>query len=315
MENYSFLNSVNEYFDKSSQHVRVSPSLLQQIKHCNSVYKINFPFKDGNNLEIIEGYRVQHSHHKLPTKGGIRFSEHVNQDEVMALAALMTYKCAVVDVPFGGAKGGVRINPKKYSPEQLERITRRYAMELVQKNFIGPGIDVPAPDMGTGAQEMAWILDTYIKMHPGDVNGYGCVTGKPISQGGIRGRVEATGLGVFYGVREAMSHEEDMKKLKLTTGIEGKTLIIQGLGNVGYHAANFFQEAGVKIIGIAEWNSGIYNPKGINLEAAYKHFRNKGSFKGFTKAKLVPKSIDVLNYACDILIPAAIEGQIHKGNA
>ena len=189
----------------------------------------------------------------------------VNQDEVMALAALMTYKCAIVNVPFGGAKGGIKINPKKYTPFELEKITRRYASELVKKNFIGPGIDVPAPDYGTGAREMSWIVDTYASLNPGDVNALGCVTGKPVTQGGVRGRTEATGLGVFYGVRELCNVAEDMKKLGLTTGIEGKKVIVQGLGNVGYHAAKFFYEAGAIIVGLAEYEGGIYNEKGLDL--------------------------------------------------
>src|SRR6478672_4392459 len=227
---YSFFQSVEKSFDKAAKFTQFDPGILEQIKACNSVYQMRFPVKrDDGSIEVIEAYRVQHSHHKLPCKGGIRYSPDVNQDEVMALASLMTYKCAIVNVPFGGAKGGIKINPRNYTPFELEKITRRYASELVKKNFIGPGIDVPAPDYGTGAREMSWIADTYASLKPGDVNALGCVTGKPVSQGGVRGRTEATGLGVFYGVRELCKGEEDMTRLGLSVGVKGKRVIVQGL--------------------------------------------------------------------------------------
>ena len=208
-----------------------------QTMQCRLSYVV--PVKIGDKIEVIEAYRVQHSHHKTPCKGGIRFAAEVNQDEVMALAALMTFKCAIVNVPFGGGKGGIKINPKKYSAIELEKITRRYTAELIKKNFIGPGTDVPAPDYGTGEREMAWILDTYSAMHPGEIDAAGCVTGKPITQGGVRGRREATGLGVFFGLREVCNMPDVMKKLGLTTGVEGKRVVVQGLGNVGYHSQIF----------------------------------------------------------------------------
>jgi glutamate dehydrogenase (NAD(P)+) len=179
----------------------------------------------------------------------------------MALAALMSYKCALVDVPFGGAKGGIRINPAKYTVEQLQNITRRYTTELIKKNFIGPGIDVPAPDYGTGPREMAWILDTYQAFRHGEIDSIGCVTGKPVTQNGIRGRAEATGRGVYYGIRECMSYSEDMVKIGLTKGIAGKTMVVQGLGNVGSNTALISQQEGdVKIIGIAEREGSIKLP-------------------------------------------------------
>src|SRR6187551_142909 len=240
---YSFFQSVEKSFDKAAKFTQFDPGILDQIKACNSVYQMRFPLKrDDGTVEVIEAYRVQHSHHKTPCKGGIRFSDEVNQDEVMALAALMTYKCAIVNVPFGGGKGGIKINPKKYSEYELEKITRRYTSELVKKNFIGPGIDVPAPDYGTGAREMAWIVDTYASLKPGEIDAAGCVTGKPVSQGGVRGRTEATGLGVFYGLREVCNMKTVMDKLGLSVGVEGKTVCVQGLGNVGYHSALFFQK-------------------------------------------------------------------------
>lgn len=312
---YSFFQGVQRNFDKASSYTRFEKGILEQIKACNSVYKMKFPVRIGDKIEVIEAYRVQHSHHKLPCKGGIRYSMDVNQDEVMALAALMTYKCAIVNVPFAGGKGGIRINPKNYSTFELEKITRRYASELVKKNFIGPGLDVPAPDYGTGAREMSWIADTYASLKPGDIDALGCVTGKPISQGGVRGRTEATGLGVYYGVREFCSIEEDMKQLGLPRGIEGKRIIIQGLGNVGYHAAHFFQQGGALLVGIAEYEGGIYNEKGLDLETVVEHRKATGSILGFPGARDFPQSLDTLEQPCDILIPAALENTINASNA
>lgn len=250
----------------------------------------------------------------MPTKGGIRYALEVNEDEVSALAALMTYKCAVVDVPFGGAKGGIRIDKSNYSKAEIERITRRYTYELVKKNFIGPDVDVPAPDYGTGEQEMSWIMDTYNALTK-DINGEGCVTGKPISHGGIRGRKEATGLGVFFGTRESCDNAEDMKALGLQRGIEGKTVIIQGFGNVGFHTAKFFHEAGAKIIGIAEYNGGLFNPKGMdpNLIDAFR--KETGSILNFPAAKTISNGMELLTSNCDILIPAALENQLTEHNA
>ncbi|MBI3193951.1 MAG: Glu/Leu/Phe/Val dehydrogenase, partial [Ignavibacteriae bacterium] len=244
MNETSFFGDVVRNFDNAAKYLEYPAGLLEQIKVCNSVYHFKFPVETDEGYQVISAWRVEHSQHKSPTKGGIRYNEDVNEDEVMALAALMTYKCAVVDVPFGGAKGGIKINPKEYSVSQLQRITRRYTAELVKKNFIGPGIDVPAPDYGTGEREMAWMADTYAALNPGQIDAAACVTGKPVSQGGIRGRREATGRGVYFAVREACNNKEDMKKFGLTPGLEGKRVVVQGLGNVGYHAAKFIQEGG-----------------------------------------------------------------------
>lgn len=312
---YSFFQGVERNFDKASVYTRFEKGILEQIKACNSVYRMKFPVRIGDQVEVIEAYRVQHSHHKLPCKGGIRYSMDVNQDEVMALAALMTYKCAIVNVPFGGAKGGIKIDPKKYTPFELEKITRRYASELVKKNFIGAGIDVPAPDYGTGAREMSWIADTFATLNPGDINALGCVTGKPVSQGGVNGRTEATGLGIFYGVREVVNVAEDMKKIGLTTGVEGKKVVVQGLGNVGYHAAKFFAEAGAILVGLAEYEGGIYSEKGLNLEDVMAHRKSTGSILGFPGATDIKNSLDTLEVDCDILIPAALEAVITGDNA
>ena len=310
----SFFEDVLRYFDRAAAFTKYPKGLLDQIKFCNSVYRMKFPIRVKDDIEVIVAYRVEHSQHKLPTKGGIRYSLAVTQDEVKALAALMTYKCAVVDVPFGGAKGGVRIDPKAYSEVELEHITRRYTAELVRKNFIGPGIDVPAPDYGTGSREMAWIADTYAAFNPGIDSG-ACVTGKPISQGGIRGRTEATGRGVYFGVREALSNQNDMKQIGLTTGIEGKKVIIQGLGNVGYYTAKFFQEAGAVIIAVSEFEGAIYSPKGLDIEAVLKHRKATGSILNFKGSKNLKKRSLALEMDCDILIPAALENQINSENA
>jgi glutamate dehydrogenase (NAD(P)+) len=314
---YSFFQSVEKSFDKAANFTKWDPGILEQIKACNSVYKMRFPVKmDDGHIEVIEAYRVQHSHHKSPCKGGIRFSIEVNQDEVMALAALMTYKCAIVNVPFGGGKGGIKVNPHKYSAYELEKITRRYTSELVKKNFIGPGIDVPAPDYGSGEREMAWIVDTYMSLKPGEIDGLGCVTGKPITQGGVRGRKEATGLGVFYGIREVFNMPEVLKKVGLTTGLEGKTVVVQGLGNVGYHSAKFFREKGKsKVIAIAEHDGAIYNPEGLNEEEVFQHKRKTGGVMNFPGATNIPNSADALELECDILIPAALENVINASNA
>lgn len=260
---------VSKYFDKAAAYLDHPPGLLAQIKACNSVYRMRFPLKrDDGTIEVINGWRAQHSVHRLPTKGGIRFSPQVDEDEVSALAALMTYKCALVDVPFGGAKGAVRIDTSKYSDGELERITRRYTYELFAKNLIGPGVDVPAPDYGTGAREMAWIVDTYSTLAPGQIDALGCVTGKPVTQGGVRGRTESTGRGVYFALREAVCCEEDMKAMGIEPGLDGKRVIVQGLGNVGYHAAKFIQEGGGTIVALAEREGAAFS-EGTRCGARY----------------------------------------------
>ncbi|MEO0331904.1 MAG: Glu/Leu/Phe/Val dehydrogenase, partial [Bacteroidota bacterium] len=316
MENYSFFDNVNQFVEQAAGYMALPQGLLDQIKQCNSVYQMNFPVKlDNGHYEVVEAYRVQHSHHRLPVKGGIRYSMAVNEDEVKALAALMSYKCALVDVPFGGAKGGVKIDTRKYSESELEKITRRYTTELIRKNFISPAQDVPAPDYGTGAREMAWIADTYSSINTGELNALACVTGKPISLHGIRGRTEATGRGVFYGIRTAVDIAEDMQSLGLTPGLEGKRIIIQGLGNVGYYSAKYLQEGGAIITGIAEYNGGIYDPSGLDVEKVYQLKQEKGSILGYKNAQDIQNSIELLEYECDILVPAALENQITAENA
>ena len=315
-QNYSFFQSVERSFDKAAKFTNFDHGILEQIKACNSVYQMRFPLKrDDGTIEVIEAYRVQHSHHKTPCKGGIRFSDEVNQDEVMALASLMTYKCAIVNVPFGGGKGGIKINPKNYSVYELEKITRRYTAELVKKNFIGPGIDVPAPDYGTGPREMSWIVDTYQSLKPGEIDAAGCVTGKPVTQGGVRGRTEATGLGVYFGIREVCNMPEIMKRQGLELGIKNKTVIVQGLGNVGYHTAKFFREGGAKVIALAEYEGAIMNVDGLNEEEVFQHRKATGSILNFPGATNLLNNTDALEMECDILIPAALENVINGQNA
>lgn len=315
-EGKKFLDSVHEFFDHAASFSKLSPGILAQIKAPNSVYKVSFPVEIEGKIEVIEGIRVQHSHHKLPSKGGIRYSMQVDEDEVKALATLMTFKCAVVDVPFGGAKGGVKINPRTSSVKTLESVTRRYATELIKKNLIGPGIDVPAPDYGTGSREMAWIADTYQTFKYGETSALGCVTGKPVGQGGIRGRAEATGLGIYYGIREALADTELLKGKDLDGGtMQGKRIIVQGLGNVGYHSAYFCQQDGAVIVGIAEREGGIYNNNGIDVQEAFRHRSENGSILNFKDCKNYDDSSELLEMECDILIPAALENVIHERNA
>lgn len=320
----SFYQTVDNFFEKAAPHTGLERGLLDQIKVCNAVYAIRFPIKVTDpqtgkyKVKVIEAYRVQHSHHRLPTKGGIRYSNHVNQEEVMALATLMSYKCAIVHVPFGGAKGGVKINPWEYSVDDLERITRRYTYELVRRNFIGPSIDVPAPDYGTGQREMAWIYDTYRTLRENELDAAGCVTGKPVSQFGIRGRTEATGRGVFYGLREACAIEEDMKKIGLTPGLAGKRMVIQGFGNVGSYSASISQEEGdAIIIAVGEADGFIYNEKGIDVAKLIQIKNETGSIMNYPDAEKFDKEHrqKVLELDCDILVPAALENQITYENA
>lgn len=309
------LTQVNSYFDKAAAHFDYPAGLLNQIRVCNSVYRMAFPLqRDDGTLEVIHGWRAQHSLHRLPTKGGIRFALEVDEEEVMALAALMTYKCALVDVPFGGAKGAVRIDRAKYSDSELERITRRYVYELYGKNLIGPGLDVPAPDYGTGMREMAWVVDTYAALAHSSVDALASVTGKPLGQGGVRGRLEATGRGLYFALREACGYEKDMALLGLTAGLAGKRVIVQGLGNVGYHAAKFIQEGGGVIVALAEREGAVASPGGLDVQEIMKHRLATGSILGFRGARDVPLTGDALEIDCDVLVPAALENVVTYDN-
>ena len=316
MAREAFLDSVSHYFDRAAALSDHEPGLLEQLKACNAVYRMRFPVRgDDGKITVVEAYRAEHSHHRLPTKGGIRFSRHVTLDETIALASLMTFKCAVVGVPFGGAKGGVRIDPSEASDGFRERVTRRYTAELIRKNFIGPDIDVPAPDYGTSEREMAWIADTYKNLRMNEAHPYACVTGKPVAMQGIPGRREATGLGVYYGVKACLDHEHDMRALGLKPGTFGKRVIIQGFGNVGYHAAYSLRRYGQALVtGIAEREGGIYNPSGLDVEALAMYLQRTGSILGFPGSENVD-SAALLERECDILVPAALENQITGENA
>ena len=313
-----FYASVLQFFDKAAAHTDLHEGLLEQIKACNAVFSMRFPVKVGDGYMVVEAYRAQHSHHRLPTKGGIRYSNHVNQEEVMALATLMTFKCAIVDVPFGGAKGGVKINPWQYNADELERVTRRYTSELIRRNCIGPAIDVPAPDYGTGEREMSWIADTYRTFNGNDIDAAGCVTGKPVTQNGIRGRTEATGRGVYYGIREACTFKEDMAKLGLGPGLAGKTFVVQGLGNVGSYSAKIMQdEGGAALVGVSEVEGAIYKPSGIDIHDLLRHRKETGSILNYPGATNYGKEDRgaVVEFECDIFIPAALENVITLENA
>ena len=317
MSGSAFYKSVNHYFNRAALQSGLPQGVLDQVSSCNAVYRIRFPVSGENGeVRVFEAFRAEHSYHRLPTKGGIRFSETVSLEETVALASLMTYKCALVGVPFGGAKGGVKINPFKEPKSVLEKVTRRYTAELIRKNFIGPEIDVPAPDYGTGEREMGWIADTYKNLQMNQPYPYACVTGKSIAMQGIPGRKEATGRGVYYGIKAALEDSELLKTTPLSLGINGKRVIIQGLGNVGYYAGYFLQNEGNAIItGIAEYEGGIFNPDGLDVEAVFAHRKNTGSIRDFPGATFYENSAELLELPCDILVPAALENVITSENA
>lgn len=313
----SFKDSVNAMVDRAFDFLKLPPGVAETIKACRSVLQVEFPVKlsDGK-YHLFKGWRALHSDHRLPAKGGIRYAPHVTQNEVEALAALMTYKCAIVNVPFGGSKGGLIISPKNYSVEDLETITRRFAKELIEHGFISPARNVPAPDMGTGPREMAWIAYTYKNLRPDDINYFACVTGKPSTNGGIQGRTEATGRGIQYVVREFFRNKDDVKLANLKGNLAGKTAVVQGLGNVGYHAAKFLsEEDDVKILAIIERDGAVYNKAGIDVEKVYQHLRETGGLKNFAGGTYDADGAKYLELECDLLIPAAMENQITRNNA
>jgi len=312
----SFRQSVNRMVDRAIKAVNLDKGIAKAVKACNSVIQVKFPVKIRGKIEVFTGWRAVHSTHRLPVKGGIRYAPYAAQDEVEALAALMTYKCALVDVPFGGSKGALLIDPTQYDRDEMQLITRRFALELARKGFLNPATNVPAPDVGTGQREMAWIADTYKHLNPEDINYLACVTGKPVHHGGIRGRVEATGRGVQYAVREFFRHKDDMERAGLSGDIAGKRFVIQGLGNVGYHAAKFLsEEDGARIIAIIERHGVIYNENGLDVENVYQHIIEHKTIEGFPDAKFDAHGAKALEMECDILIPAAMEGQIDEENA
>ncbi|WP_370400844.1 Glu/Leu/Phe/Val family dehydrogenase [Sulfitobacter sp. JB4-11] len=312
----SFRDSVDIMFNRAVALMDLPPGLEEKIRVCNATYTVRFGVRLRGQIQTFTGYRSVHSEHMEPVKGGIRFSMAVNQDEVEALAALMTYKCALVEAPFGGSKGGLCVDPREYDENELEMITRRFAYELIKRDMINPAQNVPAPDMGTGEREMAWIADQYKRMNTTDINGVACVTGKPTHAGGIQGRTEATGRGVQYALHAFFRDKEGMKKAGFKSGLDGKRVIVQGLGNVGFHAAKFLsEEDGCKIIGIIERDGGIYDEKGLDVEGVREWISKHDGVATYPNGTHETDGAKLLEADCDILIPAALEGVIHKGNA
>ena len=309
----TFLSSVEKMFDQAADLVGLSDDLRHKIKVANSTYTVRFGVRLRKKLYTFTGYRSVHSEHREPVKGGIRYSPHADQQEVEALAALMTYKCALVESPFGGSKGALVVDPSEWEEHELERITRRFTQELAKRSLISPAQNVPAPDMGTGEREMAWMADEYKRLFPNDLNSWGCVTGKPVSKGGIRGRVEATGRGIQYALREAFRHPEDIKWAGLDGTLKDKRIIVQGLGNVGYHAAQFLsQEDDSKIIAVLEHDGAVVDQEGIDIDGLHFYIHRNGGVKGYKGYQ--EDTEQVLALDCDIFIPAALEGVIHTGN-
>ncbi|MEX0279549.1 MAG: Glu/Leu/Phe/Val dehydrogenase [Arenibacterium sp.] len=312
----SFRESVDLMFNRAVALMDLPPGLEEKIRVCNATYTVRFGVRLRGQIQTFTGYRSVHSEHMEPVKGGIRYAMGVNQDEVEALAALMTYKCALVEAPFGGSKGGLRIDPRQYDENELEQITRRFAYELAKRDLINPSQNVPAPDMGTGEREMAWMADQYARMNTTDINARACVTGKPINAGGIQGRVEATGRGVQYALREFFRDTTGVQKAGLSGTLDGKRVVVQGLGNVGFHAAKFLtEEDGAIVTGIIERDGALFNPDGLDVEAVYQWIRGHGGVTGYPDAGHTAEGAAVLEEDCDILIPAALEGVINLSNA
>lgn len=311
----SFLESVDMMFEQAAQRMNLTPGLAEKIRVCNSTYTVRFGVRLRGKLHTFTGYRSVHSEHIEPVKGGMRYAVNVHQDEVEALAALMTYKCALVMVPFGGSKGGLAIDPREWEPHELELITRRFTYELVKRDLIHPAQNVPAPDMGTGEREMAWIADQFKRMNTTEIDSRACVTGKPIHAGGIAGRTEATGRGVQYALREFFRHAQDVATAKLSGTLDGKRVVVQGLGNVGYHAAKFLEEEdGCRIVGIIERDGALVNTAGLSVEQVKQHVLATGGVADFAGAEFVKDGDSVLELDCDILVPAALERVINLTN-
>jgi glutamate dehydrogenase (NAD(P)+) len=316
MRGQSFLDDVNNQFDEAARLVPMQEGLAEKIKLCNATYVTRFGVRLRGRMETFIGWRALHSTHWTPAKGGIRYSPIADQEEVEALAALMTYKCALMGLPFGGSKGGLRIDPGKWERQELERITRRFTQELARHNFFGPSQNVPAPDMGTNETTMVWMADEYRRWSPNDINALACVTGKPLAAGGIEGRIEATGRGVQYALREFFRHQDDLERTGLSSTLAGKRLILQGLGNVGYHAAKFLSEQdGCCVVGVIERDGAVWSDEGLPIEDLKIHLTETGGVKGFGGVEFVENGALVLERACDVLIPAAMERVIHESNA
>jgi glutamate dehydrogenase (NAD(P)+) len=311
----SFRDSVDRMAERAFRVMGLDEGTAAAIKSCDAVIQVRFPVRIRDKVEVFTGWRALHSSHRLPAKGGIRFAPGADLDEVEALAALMTYKCAIVDVPFGGSKGALDIDPGRYTREEMSRITRRFALELIRKGFLNPATNVPAPDVGTGQREMAWIADTYKNLHPEDVNYLACVTGKPVHHGGIRGRVEATGRGTQYALQEFFRHPEDVTRAGLKGGLPGKRIVVQGLGNVGYYAAKFLsEEDDAKVVAIIERDGVLLDEAGLCVEAVHEHMTEHRSVRGYPDAQFSEDGAAALELDCDVLIPAALESQITMAN-
>jgi len=311
----TFLENVEMMVKDTIDRIKIDPDISKILKTCRSVIQLKFPVKIKGEIKIFHGWRAVHSNHRLPVKGGLRYSTDVNQEEIEALASLMTFKCALVDVPFGGAKGGLLIDPKKYDEESLERITKKFARELIRRGYLSPARDVPAPDVGTSQREMGWILDAYKSSRPDDINHVACVTGKSVNHGGIKGRLEATGRGVCEALKEFFRHPDEVSKANIgNPNLNDQRIIIQGFGNVGLHSAKSLFATGAKIIGIAEKDGAIFNKEGINIIELEEYKQGKKTILGFPNTKTIDVSSDLLTYDCDILIPAALENVITLKN-
>ena len=315
-ESMSFRESVDRMVDRAIVASGLDPNTAKIIQACNVVSQIKFPIRIRDKVEIFTGWWAIHSSHRLPAKGGLRFAPIVNQDEVEALAALMSYKCALADVPFGGAKGGLLINPANYTEDELRQITQAFGTELARKEYLSPALSVPAPDMGTSSREMVWMAEAYKSMFPENLNQSACVTGKPLNRGGIHGRTEATGKGVQFALREFFHHPDELEAAGLVDGLSGQRIIIQGLGNVGYHTAKFLsEEDGAKIIGVIERDGAVINSDGLNIHNLRQHLAETSGVKGFSGGDYIENGTQALEMECDIMIPAAMESQIHANNA
>ncbi|MEM7775699.1 MAG: Glu/Leu/Phe/Val dehydrogenase [Pseudomonadota bacterium] len=311
-----FLDDVDRQFEKAAQKVAMQEGLAEKIRVCNATFVVRFGVRLRGHMHTFHGWRAVHSTHVTPAKGGIRFAPDVDQQEVEALAALMTYKSALVRLPFGGSKGALKIDPQAWSREELEKITRRFTQELARHSFLSPSQNVPAPDMGSNELTMVWMLDEFRRWSPNDINAFACVTGKPLAAGGIEGRVEATGRGVQYATREFFRNPDDVAMTGLTPELKGKRIIVQGLGNVGYHAAKFLEEEdGCRIVGVIERDGAVYSEAGLPIDELKKHLIAHNGVKGFPNTEFLPDGGALLTRDCDILIPAATEAAIDTHNA
>jgi glutamate dehydrogenase (NAD(P)+) len=311
-----FRKSVGRMVDRALALLELPAGTGDALKRCDSVIQVSFPVRLDGRIEVFTGWRAVHSTHRLPVKGGLRYSPDMGQDHAEALAALMTYKCAVVDVPFGGSKGGLRIDPRQYDEPSLERITRRFARELIRRGYISPAENVPAPDLGTSQREMAWILESYRDLHPEDLNHIACVTGKPIELGGIPGRLEATGRGVKYALDAFFNDPDAVREAGLQGKLSDQRVIVQGLGNVGYHLASLLQQKdGARIVAVVEHDGALSDEKGLDIEAIHAYMLRTGGVEGFPGVQYERNGAQLLEAECDVLIPAALEGVIHEENA